>query len=264
MSISYETLPGGSRIAYLQDGPPGRTGRCGFMFLGGFRSDMQGAKAEAIAALARETRRSALRFDYSGHGQSSGLFVDGTISAWLDQSVEMFARHTHEKCVVIGSSMGGWLAMLLVRALQRVGLAAARRVAGLVLIAPATDMTTELMWKEFSPEARREIEDKGVTYMPSQYGEPYAVTAKLLEDGVNHLILKPGLDCACPVRILQGDADPDVPPQHAWKVYEAIRGADVTLTLIKGGDHRLSAPGHLALIREAALRLAERADGVSA
>ena len=263
MTILHETLPDGTRLAYREDGPSGRTGRCGFFWLGGFMSDMEGSKAEALAAVARETRRNGLRFDYSGHGKSSGLFVDGTISAWLDQSVGMFRAHTLEKTVVIGSSMGGWLAMLLLRALAARDPRAAARVAGLVLIAPAADMTTELMWKEFPPEVRREIEERGVWHRPSQYGSPYPITARLLEDGVSHLILKTGLDCPCPVRILQGDADPDVPPAHAMRVYDAIRGSDVTLTLIKGGDHRLSTPGNLAIIRETALRLAERADGIT-
>jgi pimeloyl-ACP methyl ester carboxylesterase len=264
MTILYEIMPDGQRLAYRQDGPLGRTGRCGFFWLGGFKSDMDGSKAEAIAALARESRRGALRFDYSGHGKSAGLFIDGTISGWLAQSVHMFRTHTPEKCVIIGSSMGGWLAMLLVGALREVDPKAFARIAGLVLIAPAADMTTELMWKQFSPEVRREIEERGFWHRPSQYGEPYAITAKLLEDGVNHLILKQGLDCPCPVRVLQGDADVDVPPQHGRRVYDVLRGPDVTLTLIKGGDHRLSTPGHLALIRETALRLAERADGISA
>lgn len=262
MTLSNETLPSGVRLAYRQDGAPGRTGRCGFFWLGGYKSDMDGSKAETVAALARETRRTSLRFDYSGHGKSSGLFVDGTISAWLEQSVHMFRKFTVENTVVLGSSMGGWLAMLLVNTLRETDPTAFARLAGLVLIAPAADMTTELMWKHFPPAVRREIEERGVWHQPSQYGEPYPITAKLLEDGVNHLILKRGLDAPCPVRILQGDADPDVPPQHGWRVYEAIRGADVTLTLVKGGDHRLSTPGQLTLIRETALRLAERADGI--
>lgn len=263
MSVNFEVLTERNRLAYLQDGPSGRTGRCGFFWLGGYKSEMTGTKAEAIAGLARDTRRPALRFDYSGHGQSSGLFVDGTISQWLDQAVHMFTKHTHDKCVVVGSSMGGWLAMLLVKRLLEVKFSVAQRIAGLVLIAPAADMTTDLMWKNMTPDQRREVETRGVIHHPSEYGEPLPITAKLLEDGVNHLILKQGLDCICPVRILQGDADPDVPPQHGWKVYEAIKSHDVTLTLIKGGDHRLSTPGNLALIRETALRLAERADGIS-
>ncbi len=263
MSVNFETLPDRTRLAYLQDGPSGRTGRCGFYWLGGYKSDMTGTKAEAIAALARETRRPALRFDYSGHGQSSGLFIDGTISQWLDQSIHMLAKHTHDKCVVIGSSMGGWLAMLLLARLQDINFSVAQRIAGLVLIAPAADMTTELMWKEMTPEQRREIDERGVIYRPSPYGAALPITAKFLEDGVAHLILKQGLDAICPVRILQGDADAEVPPQHGWKVYEAIKSDDVTFTVIKGGDHRLSTPNNLALIRETALRLAERADGIN-
>lgn len=263
MTLNNEFLESGTRLAYRQDGAPGRTGRCGFFWLGGFKSDMDGSKAEAIAGLARDTRRTALRFDYSGHGKSSGLFVDGTISQWLEQSLHMFRKFTAEKTIVLGSSMGGWLAMLLTQALAEADPAALARIAGLVLLAPAADMTTDLMWKEFPPEVRREIEERGVWHRPSAYGEPYPITARLLEDGVQHLILKSGLDVHCPVRILQGDADADVPPQHGWRVYEAIRGSDVTLTLIKGGDHRLSTPGQLALIRETALRLAERADGIS-
>ena len=263
MTLSNEILPDGTRLAYRHDGATGRTGRTGFFWLGGYKSDMDGSKAEAIASLARDTRRTALRFDYSGHGKSSGLFVDGTITQWLAQSVYMFRHHTAEKTIVLGSSMGGWLAMLLAQALRETSPEAYGRLAGIVLIAPAADMTTELMWKQLSPEARREIEERGIWHRPSQYGEPYPITARLLEDGVNHLILKTGLDTPCPVRILQGDQDDDVPPQHAWRVYEAIRGADVTLTLVKGGDHRLSTPGQLTLIRETALRLAERADGVT-
>lgn len=263
MSVNHEILPDRTRIAYLQDGSSGNSGRCGFFWLGGYRSDMTGTKAEAIAGLARDTRRPSLRFDYSGHGQSGGLFIDGTISLWLDQALHMFARHAAGKCVVIGSSMGGWLAMLLLKRLQEVNFAMAQRIAGLVLIAPAADMTTELMWKKMTPAQRRDIEERGVTHLPSDYGEPLPVTARLLEDGVKHLILKAGLDAICPVRILQGDADAEVPPQHGWKVYEAVKSSDVTLTLIKGGDHRLSTPANLAMIRETALRLAERADGVN-
>lgn len=259
--IKFETAPDGTEIAYREDGGED-FGRCGLFWLGGFKSDMAGSKAEALASLARDTRRSSFRFDYSGHGASGGFFVDGTISAWLSQSVHMFTRKAAGKRIIVGSSMGGWLAMLLYRALQR-DPRAARRVAGLVLIAPATDMTADLMWDVFPDSVKEELAEKGVHLRPSQYGEPYPITARLIADGEKHLMLKNGLDCDCPVRILQGDIDPDVPPAHAIKVFNALRGSDVTLTLIKGGDHRLSSPGQLALIRETALRLAERADGVT-
>jgi pimeloyl-ACP methyl ester carboxylesterase len=260
--IKYETAPDGTEIAYREDGGED-LGRCGLFWLGGFKSDMEGSKAEAMAALARDTRRSALRFDYSGHGASGGFFVDGTISAWLEQALHMFTRRALGRRIIVGSSMGGWLALLLYRALQEKDARAARRVAGLVLIAPAADMTADLMWDIFPDAARDELAEKGVTLRPSLYGEPYPITAGLITDGEQHLLLKSGVACDCPVRILQGDLDPDVPPDHALKVFHALSGGDITLTLVKDGDHRLSKPGELTLIRETVLRLAERADGVT-
>lgn len=262
-AVDFEQGPAGSKLAFLQDGPADNMGRCGFFWLGGFRSDMTGTKAEALAALARETRRPGLRFDYSGHGRSAGEFSDGTISGWLEQSIHMFIARTHSKRVIVGSSMGGWLALLLARTLMRDDPRAAKRIAGLVLIAPAADMTSDLMWDEFSPAARTQLEDHGVYMQPSSYGEPLPITLNLLQDGTRHLILKAGLELPFPVRILQGSKDPDVPPSHALKLFEALSGADITLTLIKGGDHRLSTPGQLKIVREAALQLAERADGVT-
>ncbi|MFN4141931.1 MAG: alpha/beta hydrolase [Aestuariivirga sp.] len=263
IGINFETAPGGALIAYREDGSGDDSARCGFFWLGGFKSDMEGSKAEALAGLARETRRPALRFDYSGHGASGGLFVDGTISGWLEQACHMFTRKTSGRRIVVGSSMGGWLALLLCRDLRRREPAAFRRIAGLVLLAPAADMTADLMWDVFPDAVRRELADKGVFMRPSEYGEPYAITSRLIADGKAHLLLKEGIDLDCPVRILQGDRDPDVPPAHAAKVFGAIRGSDVTLTLVKNGDHRLSTPGNLALLRESVLRLAERADGIT-
>lgn len=259
----FETISG-ERIAFREDGGGDDMGRCGFSWLGGFMSDMTGTKAESLAGLARESRRPSLRFDYSGHGASGGMFVDGTISAWLEQSLHMFRTRTLGRRIVAGSSMGGWLAMLLYRWLREHDPRAARRVAGLVLIAPAADMTEDLMWNEFGVGARADLAETGVTRRPSQYGDPYPITTRLIEDGRRHLMLKKGLDCDCPVRILQGDADTEVPPEHAIKVYDALRGSDVTLTMVKGGDHRLSAPGQLRIIRETVLALANRADGISA
>ena len=261
--IQFEQMLDGTPIAYREDGGGDALGRCGFFWLGGFNSDMDGAKAETIATLARDTRRPSLRFDYSGQGKSGGLFVDGTISIWLEQAAHMFTKRNSGRRIVIGSSMGGWLALLLLRKLLTHDRAAAARIAGLVLIAPAADMTADLMWDAFPREVRAELAEKGVWMRPSLYGEPYPITAKLIEDGHRHLVLRRGLDCPCPVRILQGDADQDVPASHAMKVFEAVRGADIALTLIKGGDHRLSSPTHLATIRATALRLAERADGIS-
>ena len=259
--IKFETTPDGTELAYREDGGED-VGRCGLFWLGGFKSDMAGSKAEVLAALARETRRTAFRFDYSGHGESGGFFVDGTISAWLDQSYHMFTRKALGRRIVVGSSMGGWLALLLYRDLLLKNPRAARRVAGLVLIAPAADMTADLMWDKFPASVRAELAEKGVTMRPSLYGDPYPITARLITDGEKHLMLEDGFASDCPVRILQGDEDEDVPPTHAVKVFDALRGTDITFTLVKGGDHRLSSPGQLTLIRETVLRLAERADGV--
>lgn len=260
--IKFENAPDGTPIAYREDGRSD-LGRCGFVWLGGYKSDMEGSKAEALAALARETRRPCLRFDYSGHGASGGLFVDGTISKWLSQSAHMLTQHGQGPRILVGSSMGGWLSLLLYRQLQRQNPQAARRIMGLVLLAPAADMTADLMWDHFPAEVRAELDEKGVWMRPSAYGEPYAITRRLIEDGRNHLMLADGIDVHCPVRILQGDVDPDVPAAHAVRLFGALRGTDVTLTLIKGGDHRLSTPGNLALLRETVLRLAERSEGVS-
>jgi pimeloyl-ACP methyl ester carboxylesterase len=260
--IKFETMPGGTDIAYCEDGGED-VGRCGFFWLGGFMSDMMGSKAEALGALARDTRRTSFRFDYSGHGQSGGFMADGTISAWLEQSYHMFTRKAFGRRIIIGSSMGGWLALLLYREMMLKNPRAAKRVAGLVLIAPAADMTSDLMWDQFPDSVKEELAIKGVFIRPSPYGDPHTITARLITDGEKHLMLKEGLDCDCPIRILQGDEDSDVPATHAVKVFNALRGADITLTLVKGGDHRLSSPRQLTLIRETVLRLAERADGVN-
>ena len=253
---------GGFELAYMIDGGD-ELGPCGFMFLGGFKSDMTGKKAEALGDLARATRRRCLRFDYSGHGQSSGEFVEGTMTDWLEQCVHMFVAHTRSKIVVVGSSMGGWLALLLVRRLRDEDPAAFRRLAGLVLLAPAADMTQDLMWDKFDEKARAELRDNGVYYEPSAYGDPYAITAGLLADGLMHLILPEGMNLPVPVRILQGTEDAEVPVDHAVKTFNALGGPDVTLSLIKGGDHRLSSPSQLRLMCNTALNLAERSDGVN-
>ena len=245
----------------MQDGPADDVGRCGFFWLGGFMSAMTGSKAEAIANLARETRRPATRFDYSGHGQSGGAFGDGTISAWLEQATHMFMAKTNSKRVIVGSSMGGWLALLMARLLMRDDPRHARRIAGLVLIAPAADMTKDLMWDEFPADVRAALEKHGHCKRPSEYDEPYTITMKLLQDGARHLLLKKRLELKCPLRILQGSDDKDVPAAHALKVFDAVEGPDVAMTLVKGGDHRLSTPANLKLICETASLLADRADG---
>jgi pimeloyl-ACP methyl ester carboxylesterase len=219
----------------------------GLFWLGGFHSDMRGTKAIALDAWAAGHGRACVRFDYSGHGESGGAFSDGTIGRWLAESRAVFERFCAGPQVVIGSSMGGWMALLLARELA--GRAAGHAsLAGLVLIAPAPDFTEELMWKGFSPEIRHEIETTGVWLRPSQYGEPYPITRALIEEGRNHLLLGSAIDVGCPVRILQGAQDPDVPWQHAFALAHRLPSDDVVLTMIQEGDHRLSRPQDIARI----------------
>jgi pimeloyl-ACP methyl ester carboxylesterase len=218
-------------------------GSPGLFWLGGYKSDMKGTKALALADWAAQRQRACVRFDYSGHGESEGAFTDGTIGRWFAESLAVFDACCHGPQVLIGSSMGGWLALLLLRALRSRREPGAASVAGLVLIAPAIDFTEELMWKRFTPEIRRELEIKGVWERPSQYSpEPYLVTRQLIEDGRNHLLLGGMIETGCPVRILQGVMDPDVPWQHAKALIARFACDDVVLTLVKDGDHRLSRP----------------------
>ncbi len=257
-----EDLPG-CRLAYMKDGAADDIGPCGIVWLGGYKSDMTGTKAENLADLARASRRNLLRFDYTGHGQSDGLFVDGTISGWLEQATHMFLRHTQNPRIIVGSSMGGWLALLLARRLMKEDPLAARRIAGLVLIAPATDMTQRPdVGVPSAPEAREELLERGVYLRPSEYGEPYAITLRLLEDGAKHLILEEGLSLAMPGAHPAGERRRRCSPSHAVKTFEALEASDITLTFLKGGDHRLSTAVQLRIMQETVLQLAERADGI--
>ena len=219
----------------------------GLFWLGGFNSDMQGTKALALDAWAAEHGRACVRFDYSGHGESGGAFSDGTIGRWLEESVAVFEQFCPGPQVVIGSSMGGWMALLLAREIARRPQSRAA-LTGLVLIAPAPDFTEQLMWNGFSPEVKLEIETKGVWLRPSQYGEPYPITRALIEEGRNHLLLGSAIAVGCPVRILQGAQDPDVPWQHAFALTHRLPSDDVVLTMIQDGDHRLSRPQDIARI----------------
>jgi pimeloyl-ACP methyl ester carboxylesterase len=213
----------------------------GLFWLGGFKSDMKGTKAEALDRWAESEGRACVRFDYSGHGESGGAFTDGTISRWLEESVAVYLQFARDAQVLIGSSMGGWLALLLAKAVsERPG---AAPIAGMVLIAPAVDFTEELMWKQFPDAARQQIEQMGVWMRPSAYGEePYPITRELIEDGRRHLLLGGLIETRCPVHILQGVEDPDVPWRHAIELISRFSRDDVVLTLIKDGDHRLSRP----------------------
>ncbi len=214
----------------------------GLLWLGGFNSDMKGTKAHALDEWAAERGRACVRF---------GQFVDGTIGRWLEDSLAVFEQFCAGPQVVIGSSMGGWIALLLAREVAKRPRNAS--LAGLVLIAPAPDFTEELMWKAFSPEVRKQIETTGVWLRPSPYddGAPYPITRALIEDGRNHLLLGGSIDVGCPVRILQGRQDPDVPWQHAFALTHRLPVDDVVLTMIQDGDHRLSRPQDIARIMAA-------------
>ena len=215
----------------------------GLFWLGGYKSDMKGTKAEALAQWAQREGRACVRFDYSGHGESEGEFTDGTIGRWLADSVTVFDACCHGPQILVGSSMGGWLALLLVRELKRRGPTGPASVAGMVLVAPAVDFTEELMWKRFTPAIKRELEETGVWRRPSDYSpEPYLVTRRLIEEGRDHLLLGGMIETGCPVRILQGVEDPDVPWRHAVELVSRLASDDVVLTLVKDGDHRLSRP----------------------
>jgi pimeloyl-ACP methyl ester carboxylesterase len=227
------------RIAVRQQAGAGP----GLLWLSGYKSDMKGTKAEALAHWALATGRACTRFDYSGHGESGGVFTDGTIGRWLEDALAVFDACCHGPQILVGSSMGGWLALLMVRALRQRSPAPPASMAGLVLIAPAVDFTEELMWKRFTPAIKRELEEKGVWARPSEYApEPYLVTRALIEEGRSHLLLGGMIETGCAVRILQGVEDQDVPWQHAVELVSRLASDDVVLTLVKDGDHRLSRP----------------------
>jgi pimeloyl-ACP methyl ester carboxylesterase len=232
------------RIAYRREAGRGPE----VVWLGGFRSDMLATKASHLAAWATRTGRAFTRFDYSGHGESGGRFEECTIGTWLEDALTVLASVVATRPVLVGSSMGGWIALLAARRLA----GSARAPAGLVLIAPAVDFTQRLMWDQFPEDVRREIEDKGQWLRPSAYSpEPYPVTRRLIEEGRDHLILTGSIDLGCPVHIVQGMGDPDVPWQHAMLLTEHLSTDDVTVTLIKDGDHRLSRPQDLDKLIEA-------------
>jgi pimeloyl-ACP methyl ester carboxylesterase len=213
----------------------------GVVFLGGFNSDMTGTKAQDLADFCAAEGRAFLRFDYSGHGTSGGRFVDGTIGRWAEDAACVLDALTGGPQILVGSSMGGWIALLL--ALRR-----PERVAGLVGIAAAPDFTSRIT-AALEPEARAAIERDGVWHRPSAYGDPYPITRALLQDGERHLLLQGPVPIAVPVRLLHGQQDPDVPWELSLRTAAAITGADVQVMLIKDGDHRLSRPADLLVLR---------------
>ena len=228
--------PDGARVAWQGVAGAGPT----VVWLGGFMSDMTGTKAQALSDWAEASGRAFVRFDYFGHGASSGDFQDGTISRWLADALAVLDDLTTGEVVLVGSSMGGWIACLA-------ALARPQRIKAMVLIAPAPDFTEKLMTPGIPPDGLAALAAKGVWMRPSEYGAPIPITRRLLEDGATWSILNGSpIPISIPVRILQGAQDPDVPWRHALALAEAMRGDDIVFTLIKDGDHRLSRPADIA------------------
>jgi pimeloyl-ACP methyl ester carboxylesterase len=213
------------------------------VFLPGFRSDMAGEKATALAAHCVARGQAMLRFDYSGHGASGGRFEDGTIGRWAADALAVIDQASEGKLILVGSSMGGWIALLTARARPD-------RIAALIGIAAAPDFTEVLMWQAMGFEQRATLMSTGVLEVPSQYGDPYLITRALIEDGRNHLLLNEPIAIDCPVRLLHGQRDPDVPWEFALRIADQLTGQDVRVVLLKDGDHRLSRPQDLTLLRQ--------------
>jgi len=251
--IEFQTV-GADRIAVRH-----RNGRSpGLVWLGGYRSDMMGTKAQALDMWAAENGHAFTRHDYSGHGESGGDFADGTISRWLAQSLAVFRARTLGPQILVGSSMGAWIALRVVQELHKAG--EGDRVAGLLLLAPAPDFTIELMEPQLSEAHRRELAEKGYMEEHSEYSpEPNIYTRALFEDGIENRVMVGLIDTHCPVHILQGMEDPDVPYEHALRLVEHLPSDDVTLSLIRDGDHRLSREQDLRMIISALEGLVERA-----
>ena len=225
----------GATIAYCTS--PGKSP--GVLFLSGFASDMTGTKASALETACRAAGRAYVRFDYSGHGASSGRFEDGTIGRWTDDALEVLDAACTGPQVLVGSSMGGWIMVLA-------ALARPQRIAGLVGIAAAPDFTEDLMWAGYGDDVRRALVEGGVWYEPSAYGEaPLAITRELIDEGRTHLVLHESIAIACPVRLIHGMADTEVPWTVSLRLAESLASTDVALTLIGDGDHRLSTPADL-------------------
>lgn len=238
----------GRRIAYHKTDGKGP----GVIFLGGFKSDMDGTKAIALEAWAKAQGRAFLRFDYSGHGQSSGAFTDGSIGDWADDAQAVIEAVTEGPQVLVGSSMGGWISLLVAKAVPQA-------VAGLVGIAAAPDFTEDSMWAGFSDEEKAQLEQDGRVELPSEYSDgPYVITRRLIEEGRQQLVLRDPLPLRVPVRLLQGTDDADVEVDVALRLLDHVEAPDLRLTLVKGADHRFSTPDCLALIERSIEEVLER------
>ena len=246
------TLDRGDGVALAWARVPGRAPTV--VFLPGFRSDMTGAKALDVASWCEAAGQACLRLDYSGHGASGGTFTDGTIGVWTTDALHLIDTLTEGPLLLMGSSMGGWIMLLL-------ALARPDRVIGLIGMAAAPDFTEDMMWQAMLPAERTRLMTEGVLHAPSEYGVDLPITRALIEDGRRHLVLGAPIKLACPVRLLQGQADPDVPWETALRLAARLEAEDVRVILIKDGDHRLSRPGDLLLLRETLAALLQERGG---
>jgi pimeloyl-ACP methyl ester carboxylesterase len=213
----------------------------GVMFCGGFRSDMEGSKATYLEERCKARHQSYVRFDYSGHGKSNGVFEEGNISTWLADALAVFDMLTEGPQIVVGSSMGGWIALLL-------ALARPKRMAGLVGLAPAPDFTEDIFHKEFGEEERRHLLTMGMIYLPNDYDAPYPLTRQLFEDGKKHLLLHERIHITCPVRLIHGKQDTAVPWQKSEDILRQLTSENAQVIWVEDGDHRLSTPSDLERI----------------
>lgn len=227
----------GVRLAWAHlpgDGPT-------VVFLPGYRSAMNGSKALAVQAYCAAHGRAALRLDYSGHGASEGDFLAGSIGRWTEDARLVLDHVIQGPMILIGSSMGGWIALLLARKL-------ASRVAGLIGVAAAPDFTEALIWQGLAPSEQQALMRDGHLTAPSAYGDPYVITWHLIEEARSYLLLDRPIALTCPVRLLQGQQDPDVPWETALRIADLVESSDVRTVLVKDGDHRLSRPEDLAVL----------------
>lgn len=241
VALRYWTRDDGARIAYLR-----RDGRSPtVVFLGGFSSDMTGTKASHLDDWCRDRGQAYLRFDYQGHGASSGRFVDGTIGTWRDDALSVIEGCTEGPLMMVGSSMGAWIMLLVARALSRA-------VHGMVGLAAAPDFTEELVWRRLPEDARELLASEGVIHVPSDYDvEGCPISHTLVSEGRDHLLLDTRIALDCPVRLLHGLEDRDVPWEMSRRLLQSLASTDATLELVKGGDHRLSEPADLARLSRA-------------
>lgn len=244
---SYLKLKNGEQLAYHKSAGK----EPGIIFMGGFRSDMTGEKAVAMEAFCKKRRQAFVRFDYEGHGKSSGAFADGTIGTWKEDALSVLGKLTEGPQILVGSSMGGWLALLVAREKPK-------RVAGIIGIASAPDFTEHLLWEKLTGPQQEELKRKGRVMVPSDMGEPYPITQKFITEGRNHLLLHQEIGVRCPVRLLHGMKDEDVPWEISLAINEKLASKDVKTILIEDGNHRLSTLTDIKKLLRVTEKLLER------